>query len=191
MNEEPGPVSTRSANICLALPSVDFHISFFAAMREFESEGIPQIPPNVTEDQFPVYVQTLHDQSVGKNLKEGYVPSKEYWIVDSNGYAGRIILGLTYYPSPERLGNHVGYAVRPTKRGNGYATHALRLLLDEARNLQIYRLMPTCSTENLASRKVIERNGGVLINPLPNDVSNDRELRFLIDLKSRIDSHGR
>lgn len=166
----------------LELPSERHVDSFFQAMAEFEAEGDPQIPAGLTPEQFPAYVQRLRDQAIGKGLKEGYVPSQEFWMIDSEGFAGRIILGLSYYPSPERVGHHVGYAVRPSRRRMGYATEALRCLLDEAKKRNISRLMPTCDAANLASRKVIERNGGVLLDPDPADASG--ELRFLIELES-------
>jgi predicted acetyltransferase len=171
------------ARMSLELPSEIYRDSFFQAMAEFEGEENPQISKEMTREQFPAYVQRLHDQSVGKNLKEGHVPSKEFWIVDGDGYAGRIILGLTYIPAPDRLGNHVGYAVRPSKRRKGYATKALQCLLDEAMKLKIYKLMPVCDAANVASRKVIERNGGVLLDPMLNDVVHQGALRFLIDLE--------
>lgn len=170
------------AQICLELPSEKYLESFFQAMAEFESEGIPQISENMTKERFPAYVQQLHDQSAGKNLKEGHVPSKEFWIIDADGYAGRIILGLTFTPDPDRFGNHVGYAVRPSKRRKGYATQALQSLLVEARKLKISKLMPICDAANLASRKVIERNGGMLLDGMPNDKARYGGLRFIIDL---------
>jgi predicted acetyltransferase len=169
----------RITSICLELPSTQYVESFFQAAAEFEAEGIPQISTDLTEEQFSAYVQGLHDLAAGKNLKRGYVPSKEFWIIDSDGYAGRIILGLSFVAGPDRLGHHVGYAVRPSKRQRGYATKALEHLLVEARNLGILKLMPECARNNLASRKVIERNGGVLLE----DLSNDDALKFLIDLK--------
>lgn len=166
--------------ISLEEPSVMYVDSFFVAMAEFEVEGRPQVPAGMRTDQFSAYVEGLHDLAAGRNLPTGYIPSKEFWIIDGDGYAGRIILGLSYYPSPERLGHHVGYAVRPSKRRRGYATQALRLMLEEANKLGIYRLMPTCGQDNVASRKVIEANGGVML-PQPNSGEADgSELRFLI-----------
>ena len=176
---------SQLAQISLGPPSEKYLDSFFQAMAEFEDEGNPQISENMTKEQFPAYVQQLHDQSVGKNLKEGYVPSKEFWIIDAEGYAGRIILGLSFTPAPDRIGNHVGYAVRPSKRRKGYATKALQCLLDEARKLKIYKLMPICDAANVASRKVIERNGGVLLDHMPNDKARHGALRYIVDLESR------
>ena len=164
----------------LELPSELYANSFFEAMIEFAGEGSPQIPPDVTRETFPSYVQRLHDQAAGRNLKEGYIPSKEFWMIDADGYAGRIILGLIFMPTSERLGHHVGYAVRPSKRRQGYATEALRQLLDEAGKLGIHDLMPICDPDNIASRKVIERNGGVLLGP----TTFDPGLRFLIRLQA-------
>jgi predicted acetyltransferase len=166
--------------VVLVTPSVEYVDSFFAAMEEFRGEGLPQISEWVTRETFPAYVQGLHDLANGVNLKEGYIPSKEFWIVDAEGYAGRIILGLTYSPSPERVGHHVGYAIRPSRRLRGYATLALRLLLSEARGLGITRLMPSCDAENVGSRKVIERNGGVMLNK---EVPGEG-LRFLIEVEA-------
>ena len=165
--------------ITLEPPDERYLESYFEALAEFKSEGSIYMPAELTPEQFPAYVQRLHDQSLGKGLPEGHLPSKEFWMVDPDGFAGRIILGLTYIPGPTRVGNHVGYAVRPRKRQKGYATHALSLLIDEASALGIQVLMPTCGRDNLASRKVIEKNGGVLI------LGDDGEGEFRFELRIR------
>jgi predicted acetyltransferase len=173
LNRRPGGVGIR-----LKAPSEEYADSFFEAMAEFAAEGNPQVSASLDQSQFPGYVQRLHELSEGKNLPDGYIPSREFWIIDGDGYAGRIILGLSYTPGPTRLGNHVGYAVRPSKRRRMYATQALEQLISEARRLKFSTLMPVCEATNVASRKVIERNGGVLVE----SISQDGSLRFLIDL---------
>jgi len=83
-------------NIHLRLqsPAETFIDSYFEAMAEFDNEGIPKRPSWVSRENFGDYVQQLHDQSIGKNLPDGHIPSKEFWMIDSEGYAARIFLGL-------------------------------------------------------------------------------------------------
>ena len=62
---------------------------------------------------------------------------------------------------PHCLG-HIGYAVVPWKRRRGYATRALGLLLPEARTEGLRYVEIATDPENIASRQVIEANGGRL-----------------------------
>lgn len=63
---------------------------------------------------------------------------------------------------PTCLG-HVGYMVVPWKRGRGYATRALAMLLPDAASLGMPFVELTTDLANVASQRVIERNGGVLV----------------------------
>jgi predicted acetyltransferase len=58
---------------------------------------------------------------------------------------------------------HVGYSVVPWKRRRGYATRALQLLLPQARAEGLDYIELTTDADNLASRRVIEANGGTVI----------------------------
>ena len=64
---------------------------------------------------------------------------------------------------PEHVLGHIGYSVVPWKRGRGYATAALGLLLERARETRLEYVELTCDPGNEASRKVIEANGGVFV----------------------------
>ncbi|MBZ4264885.1 GNAT family N-acetyltransferase, partial [Streptococcus pneumoniae] len=75
------------------------------------------------------------------------------------------------------VGGHIGYSIRPSERGKGYAKESLRQGLQVAKGKNIKRALLTCSTENPASRAVILANGGVY-----EDVRNGTE-RYWIDLE--------
>jgi predicted acetyltransferase len=77
----------------------------------------------------------------------------------------------------------VGYAVVPWKRGRGYATKALRLMLDEAREVGLTRLELTTEPDNAASRRAIEANGDFLVETFVSPrYGPDKRLRYVIDL---------
>nr|WP_256735103.1 GNAT family N-acetyltransferase [Variovorax sp. dw_954] len=59
---------------------------------------------------------------------------------------------------------HICYRMVPWKCGRGYATEALRLLLRDAPAEGLRYVEITTKPDNLASQRVIARNGGVLVS---------------------------
>jgi predicted acetyltransferase len=94
------------------------------------------------------------------------LPDKMFWLWDGE-FCG--IVGLRWQEGGEELPpyvhGHIGYGVVPWKRRRGYATTALALILAEARQIGLRRVFLVADEDNLASRRVIERNGGVLSGP--------------------------
>lgn len=168
--------------IRLEEPSVRHRDSFLAAIEEFRREGLREGPDERTEDALDTYLQRLRDWSQDGNLPEGIVPETAFWIVDGDGYAGRISVRHRLTPSLSQLGGHIGYAVRPGKRGRGYASEALELALAEARAIGLNRVLVTCSEGNVASQKVIEKNDGVLEGTFPTGGRDEATRRYWINL---------
>jgi predicted acetyltransferase len=69
--------------------------------------------------------------------------------------------GTTELP-PYCLG-HIGYSVVPWKRRRGYATLAFELLLPQVKEEGLAYVEVTTDADNVASRRVIEANGGELV----------------------------
>jgi predicted acetyltransferase len=107
---------------------------------------------------------TLADGSTVKRL-----PGYRRWMWDDggndSGFCGQI--GFRWQPGtsalPPYVLGHIGYAVVPWKRGRGYATQALALLLPEARKEGLTSVDLTTDTDNIPSQKVISANGGTVV----------------------------
>jgi predicted acetyltransferase len=120
------------------------------------------------------------------------LPGIGRWLWDGE-FCGAI--GLRWQPGttalpPHCLG-HIGYSVVPWKRQRGYATRALGLLLPEARRVGLPWVELTTDVANIASQRVIEANGGVLVERFERPASSGggESLRFRIALEGcRADS---
>lgn len=82
-------------------------------------------------------------------------------------FEGERLIGLlSIRPElPEALSNSlgdIGYGVRPSERNKGYATGMLRHGLSVCREQGKRQVILGCYKENVASAKVIEKNGGTL-----------------------------
>jgi predicted acetyltransferase len=160
----------------LVPPTSRVRESFIAALAEFVAEGRGGAGDSTmtgtairehgatlaAPDNFERYVQAVRDQALEETVRaNGFVPSTTLWWVDGAEYLGRISIRHRLTPQLQEVGGHIGYDVRPTARGRGHATAMLRAALPVARSLGIERALLTCAAENVASRKVIENNGGV------------------------------
>ena len=84
-----------------------------------------------------------------------------------------------YLNEPLRsVGGHVGYSVRPSARGRGIATRLLSAAKSYGRELGLDSLTLTCDVSNLASVRVIEKNGGRLRDTYFHERAGGEILRF-------------
>lgn len=164
-------------------PSIDLKDSFLSALSEYSDKRI-SLDEGARDPgaDFNAFIQELKDESLGINLKPGRVPQTTYWITDKDGYAGRISIRHQLNDHLLKTGGNIGYGVIPSKRGNGYAGKALELILPKARGLGLKKVLLTCDSTNTASRKIIEKNGGVLENEIPGENGEPSKLRFWIKL---------
>ena len=71
-----------------------------------------------------------------------------------------IIGGIGFHDVPDVFGaTEVGYGVVPAAQGNGYATSALRCLLEFATEHEVRRIVGKAAPTNTASRRVMQKVG--------------------------------
>ena len=125
-----------------------------------EIEADPDAFLSGADDRRPVgRTVTLSDGTLVPRL-----PGFSRWMWDGE-FCGSINVrwqdGTPELP-PYCLG-HIGYAVVPWKQRRGYATEALRQVLPLAREVGLPYVEITTNPDNVASQRVIEANGGVLV----------------------------
>jgi predicted acetyltransferase len=139
------------------------------------------------------FIASLLSQTGSVKLPDGTeipkLPSRLRWLWDGD-FCGQI--GLWWQPGtddvPSYVLGHVGYAVVPWKRGRGYATEALRRMLEVARGVGLNRLEITADKGNIASCKVIEANGGRFVEEFVQpSYGEEVRLRYAIDLTAAVD----
>ena len=145
----------------LVLPTTAFEQEYRAFIAEFVARGEPERFYREPEGEFAAFVEQLAREARGEGLPEWAVPQTVFWAVRGGRLVGVLKLRHRLNPALERYGGHIGYFVRPSARGQGVATRMLALALSEARALGLTRVLLTCDLDNLASARVMMKNGGV------------------------------
>ena len=171
----------------LVLPTVIYKESFLEALDEFQKEkrndrvDYYELDSEKLRSHFASYVDKTLAQSRGEQLPEGYVSQTTYWLIDNNEFIGRVSIRHTLTKHLLEEGGHVGYDIRPSKRNMGYGKKILALALKKTKTLGLMKVLVTCDETNIASRKIIEENGGVLENKLKLHKDKPAKLRFWIE----------
>jgi predicted acetyltransferase len=156
----------------LVRPDLRLRASWADAVAEFTQTGSTQHgyglwdfePLDVTEEGCRKVVDYLLAQAdPATELPGEWVHCTYFWITDGDPEEFVGYLALRHSLSPWLLeeGGHIGYSVRPSRRREGHATRALSLAVRRAGELGIERALVTCDDDNDASRRTIERCGGV------------------------------
>lgn len=119
---------------------------------------------DVDYDRFADYLIDNLKYSKGLQLKEGHVPQTIYWLFKDERPIGVVKLRSYLNDNLLKVGGHIGYCIRPSERGKGFGHVILQQILGFACSKGIDKVLLTCNDDNIPSKKVIERNGGVLEN---------------------------
>lgn len=119
--------------------------------------------------------------AAGIHLREGFVRGEFLVATVHEEIVGRVSIRYELNDYLRMYGGHVGYAVRPQFRRQGYATQMLRMALVRLAQAGIDNVLVTCDETNIASQKTIESCGGILENIVENPTDpSQRTCRYWI-----------
>lgn len=119
-------------------------------------------------------IKELDNASNGILENPSFVPYTCYVFIESDKIVGVGSIRHHLNEYLEKFGGHIGYSIRPTERKKGYGSKALELLINQAKKMNIEKILITCNINNIGSKKVIENNNDKFINQI------DETLRFEI-----------
>lgn len=165
--------------------SVDLGPAYLAMVDEYAAASgrYPHNNADLAREDFDAFVRELDDEARGIALPPGIAPQQTFVLVkDGTTVLGEIRFRPTIPPPYESDNGHIGYNIRPSARGHGYATRQLALMLDEARCAGLAGVMLPVEGENPASVRVIEKNGGRLERETTDPDSGEAVRHFWIAL---------
>ncbi|TCL62745.1 putative acetyltransferase [Hydrogenispora ethanolica] len=171
----------------LVKPDIQYQTQYREMLDDWRASGEEPKPWVLQKDctDFQALVEKLEGLSRGINVPEGFVPSTTFWAYDNE--TDQIVGAVNIRHSLndlllEAFGN-IGYGVRPGARRKGYATTILKLALAECKNLNLKRVLLGCYRENVASARIILKNGGVLENEVFDNDSGKLIQRYWIEIE--------
>ncbi len=134
--------------------------SYSEMMREWRSFETPTSPWRLLlGGDFEEFLEIIQGDTC---LDNGWVNSHLFFLVESVKILWAIqIRHHINHPNLIETGGHIGYGIRPSKRGKWHATQMLALALEEAKKIGLEKVLITCYDTNISSRRVIEKNGGI------------------------------
>ena len=150
----------------LIKPNKKYFSQYKDMMDEWNMEGsrIAPWPLHLkyhTEELFEEMLNRVQEVEEGNNLGE-FASSTTYWLYDDGNNKLIGASNLRHYLTEEglKLWGHIGYGIRPTERKKGLATKLLKLTMQEAKKMNIDKVLLGAYVGNIGSWKVIEKSSG-------------------------------
>jgi predicted acetyltransferase len=172
-----------AAAIRLVDPSQAWRGEFLDMAQEWRDSGIDRYA-RALED-FDGYLEQLGRDCDVDRVPPHLVPRATFWLEHAGVIVGCVRLRYRLNVALEQEGGHVGYDVRPSARRRGFGTQALRLVLPEARARGISNVLVTTDADNVASIRIIEKNGGILSGETISAESGKLIRRYWIAIPAR------
>ena len=154
----------------LAVPGRKHRQAWKELLRAFGQDGARRCATYGDVKTYGKFLRKCRHYAQGRHIPKHHVPGSKFFLMEEGSEKNRSAKILGVIDIRHRLnddllnnpGGHIGYAVAPGERRRGYATQQLRLALAICREMGMDRVLITCQKANIASARVIQKNGGAL-----------------------------
>lgn len=176
----------------LVVPDPRFQASFLAAIAEPDPAHATQASSLAIDlqlewsdpEMFARWVlAVVADADPDHPRSPDRVPTTERWWVEGDTYLGRVRIRHRLTAALRRDGGNLGYALRPSARGHGHGVGMVAAARPVLAGLGIDPALVTIAVDNVASRRVVERNGGQEVDVL------DGRVRYHLPTGDVLSSH--
>lgn len=147
-----------------------------------DSPGFNMLYGLMSEMQWSSILQVISDQKVEAKLSASEVPATSLYAFVGDEIIGKVSIRHRLNEYLENIGGHIGYGVLAHYRGKGYASMMLGLALAYCRTIGLPKVLITSDESNLASCRIIEKNGGIQTDPYQSKNGGTLKLRYWIYL---------
>ena len=177
-------ISINYEKLQLITPCKKYWQSFAGSYKEYRAHKVEDFgyPKVDTQEDFEAFLRMVEDTRLGINLQRGFVQTSMFWLVDDVNYFGSGSVRHYLTENLKVFGGHIGYSIRPEVWGKGLGTIQLRFLLEEAKKVGITTARLTCYEANVASQKVMIKNGGRLIGRVVNRIAGKDRPTFIYEI---------
>jgi len=154
----------------LVEPDEKYIKSYNQAFEEYREQNITSY--GLSDAAAYDILQKFENYRTEQNLKPDRVGAHFFWLVDdeTDYFIGEISVRHRLNTVLERYGGHIGYGVRFSEWNKGFGSLMLELALPEAKKIGLSNILITCDDHNIASARVMEKNGFVLQDRIENSL---------------------
>jgi predicted acetyltransferase len=168
----------------LRRPRIDDERAFHDARAAVPPDNPTFLRDYRADMDYAAFLRLLEDHRTGRGLPPEVSPSSFLFAFEGGRIVGRASIRHALVPPLGDSAGHIGYAVLPHARNRGCATQILRDAIRYAHaELGLDRLLVTCDDDNAASIRVIEKNGGVLLDTWNEPSLRGPKRRYWIDAR--------
>jgi len=114
-------------------------------------------------EEYKLWLLEARAESLQEGLIDGWkVPQTIYWLYVDGIPVGKGDIRHFLTDALRKGGGNIGYTIAPDQRGKGCGKLLLKLLLKEASNMGLDKVLLTIRSHNSASLGVAKANGGVV-----------------------------